>query len=97
MKIVKIMLGLLATVTLLAGGFMAGTFITQTRSSSIPAQQFSQPTFIPQQFQPTQVPQQRRWGQGWWMTLAPGASAGVDGFMLATGVLTICITVTTFQ
>jgi len=58
MKFVKIILGLLAAVTLLAGGFMAGTFITQTRAASFPAQQFAQPTFIPQQqYQPTIVPQ----------------------------------------
>ena len=67
MKFGKIILGLVGALILLAGGFMAGTFIIQTRSSSIPVQQFSQPTFIPQQqyqpnvtqqqFQPTIVPQ----------------------------------------
>ena len=58
MKVVKIIFGLVAAVTLLAGGFMAGTFITQTRAASFPAQQFIQPTFIPQQqFQSTAIPQ----------------------------------------
>ena len=56
MKVVKIILGLVVAVTLLAGGFMAGTFITQTRAASFPAQQFAQPTLIPQQqYQPTIV------------------------------------------
>lgn len=60
MKFVKIILGLLATVTLLAGGFAAGTFITQTRAANVTSQQFAQPTFIPQQqYQPTIVPQQQ--------------------------------------
>ncbi len=59
MKIVKILLGLLATVTLLAGGFMAGTFIAQTRLASAPGQPFAQPTFIAQQIQPTLVPQEQ--------------------------------------
>ncbi|MBE7435615.1 MAG: hypothetical protein HS100_16990 [Anaerolineales bacterium] len=59
MKFVKIILGLVAAGVLLVGGFVAGTFITQTRNANIPAQQFFQPTFIPQQqFQPTIVPQQ---------------------------------------
>ena len=58
MKFVKIILGLLATVTLLAGGFAAGTFITQTRAANIPSPQFAQRTFVSQQqFQPTIVPQ----------------------------------------
>jgi hypothetical protein len=60
MKFVKIILGLVAAGVLLVGGFMAGTFITQTRTANIPAQQFVQPTFIPQQqIQPTIVPQQQ--------------------------------------
>lgn len=54
MNIVKILLGLLATVTLLAGGFMA-----QTRLASAPGQPFAQPTFIAQQIQPTLVPQEQ--------------------------------------
>ena len=58
MKFVKIILGLLATVTLLAGGFAAGTFITQTRAANVTSQQFAQPTFIQQQIQPTTIPQQ---------------------------------------
>lgn len=32
-----------------------------------------------------------------WVTLAPGASTGVGGFMFATGVLITYIAVTTFQ
>ena len=61
MKFVKIILGLLATVTLLAGGFAAGTLITQTRAANIPPQQFVQPTLVPQvQIQPTVIPQQPR-------------------------------------
>ena len=109
MKVVKIILGLVVAVTLLAGGFMAGTFITQTRAASVPVQQFIQPTFVPQQqflsaaipqgqTPPTTNPQtssplippQEQWRPGmwmmgrqgeWehgWMTLAPGASAGVN-------------------
>ncbi len=59
MKVVKFILGLVAALGLIAGGFMAGSFITQTRVASAPVQQFSQPTFIPrQQIQPTVVPQQ---------------------------------------
>jgi len=58
MKFAKIILGLVAAVTLLAGGFTAGSFITQTRAASVPVQQFVQPTFVPQQqFQPTAIPQ----------------------------------------
>ena len=57
MKVVKIILGLVGAGILLASGFMAGTFITQTRAANIPVQQFIQPTFIPQQqYQPTMVP-----------------------------------------
>jgi hypothetical protein len=60
MKFVKIILGLVAAGVLLVGGFMAGTFITQTRIADTPAQQFAQPTFIPQQqSQPTVIPQQQ--------------------------------------
>jgi len=60
MKVIKIILGLVAAGVLLVGGFAAGTFITQTRTTNIPAQQFVQPTFIPQQqIQPTAVPQQQ--------------------------------------
>ncbi len=70
MKIVKFLLGLVAAGVLLAGGFMAGTFITQTRPVTSFVPQPVQPTFIPQeqiqptvvqqqqQFQPTLVPQQ---------------------------------------
>lgn len=58
MKVVKIILGLVAAVTLLAGGFTAGLFITQTRAASVPVQPFAQPTSISQQqFQPTAIPQ----------------------------------------
>ena len=58
MKVVKIILGLVAAVTLLAGGFTAGLFITQTRAASVPVQPFAQPTFVPQQqFQSTAIPQ----------------------------------------
>lgn len=59
MKFVKILLGLVAAGTVLVGGFMAGTFITQMRAISAPVQQFAQPTFVPQQIQPTIVPQQQ--------------------------------------
>lgn len=60
MKFVKIILGLVAAGVLLVGGFMAGTFITQTRTVNVPAQQFAQPTFVwQQQIQPTAVPQQQ--------------------------------------
>src|SRR5581483_1261544 len=96
MKVVKFLLGLVAAMTLLVGGYTAGSFITQTRAASVPMLQSAQPTFIPQQqFQPTIVPRQPQatpapqttspaippqgqWGRGWWMTLAPDASAGVD-------------------
>ena len=107
MKFAKIILGLVAAVTLLAGGFTAGAFITQTRAASGAVQPFAQPTFIPQnqttavpqeQTPPTTVPQttslvipsQDQWSIGtrmmnleteWehgWMTLALGASAGVN-------------------
>lgn len=58
MKFGKIILGLVGALILLAGGFAAGSFITQTRTTTVPAQQFIQPTFIPQeQFRPTTVPQ----------------------------------------
>jgi hypothetical protein len=61
MKVVRVLFGLVAGLILLAGGFMAGTFISQTRATGIPVQQFAQPTFIPQeQIQPTNVPQQPR-------------------------------------
>ncbi len=60
MKIAKILLGFVAAVVLLGGGYMAGRFITQTHTGNLPAQQFIQPTFIPQQqIQPTLVPQQQ--------------------------------------
>lgn len=59
MKIVKFILGLVGALTLIAGGFAAGTFITQTRTASAPVQRFAQPTFIQQQIQPTIVPQQQ--------------------------------------
>jgi len=60
MKFVKIILGLVAAGVLLAGGFMAGTFITQTRKVTSFAPLPAQPTFIPQQqIQPTVVPQQQ--------------------------------------
>jgi hypothetical protein len=60
MKFVKIILGLVAAGVLLVGGFMAGTFITQTRTVNVPPQQFAQPTFVwQQQIQPTAVPQQQ--------------------------------------
>lgn len=79
MKFLKIILGLVAAGTLLTGGFMAGTYLTQTRFSTPPSQQFSQPEFIPQQLQPrvgpqqaqaTPIPQstpQAQWGRGTWM------------------------------
>ena len=147
MKFVKILLGLVAAGTLLVGGFAAGSFIAQSRSTNaqpvfVQQQPFQpqltaiqpqqvQPTIVPQQIQPTIVPQQPaptippqgQWGPGWWMmdpnyvpqgdwergwmtnpnfnpqgqqgwgdwdyddcgerhggmTLAPGASAGVNG------------------
>ena len=44
MKFAKIMLGLVIAATLLAGGFMAGSFITQTRAANVPVQPFAQPT-----------------------------------------------------
>jgi len=60
MKVVKIILGVFAAVILLAGGFIAGTFITQTRAANTPSQQFAQPTFVPQQqIQPSAIPQQQ--------------------------------------
>ncbi len=76
MKFGKIILGLFGALILLAGGFTAGSFISQTRTINAPAQQFIQPTFIPQeQFQPTTVPQgqvqstvvpqQGQWMHGW--------------------------------
>lgn len=95
MKVIKIILGLVAVGVLLVGGFAAGTFIIQTRTTNIPVQQFAQPTVAPQQqFQPTivplqiqgttipqttplAIPPQGQWDRGWWMTLAPDASAGV--------------------
>lgn len=81
MNVVKIILGSVATLVLLVGGFMAGTFISRTQVSSAPAQQFARPTFIlQQQFQPTVVPQQHQttpipqtvppqgqWRPGWGM------------------------------
>ena len=58
MKYGKIILGLVGALILMAGGFAAGSFISQTRTTNAPAQPFIQPTFIPQeQFQPTKVPQ----------------------------------------
>lgn len=58
MKVVKFILGLVVALGLIAGGFMAGTLITQARTASVPVRQFAQPTFIPQQqYQPTVVPQ----------------------------------------
>lgn len=60
MKVVKIILGLVAAFVLLAGGFTAGTFITQTRAVTSFVPQPAQPSFIPQQqIQPTAVPQQQ--------------------------------------
>lgn len=59
MKVIKIILGLVAAGVLLVGGFVAGTVITQTRTTNIPVQQFAQPTVVPQQqFQPTVAPLQ---------------------------------------
>jgi len=58
MKFGKIILGLVGALILMAGGFGAGFFITQTRAASVPVQQFVQPTLVPQQrFQPAIVPQ----------------------------------------
>lgn len=46
---IKVLLGLVAACALLAGGFAAGTFITQTRAANAPAKQPNQQTFT---FQP---------------------------------------------
>ena len=60
MKVIKIILGLVAAGVLLVGGFAAGTFITQTRTTNIPVQQFVQPKFIPkQQIKPKEVPKKK--------------------------------------
>jgi hypothetical protein len=57
----------------------------QIQPKIVPQQQF-QPTIVPQQPQATPAPQsaplvipsQGQWDRGWWMTLAPDASAGVN-------------------
>lgn len=62
MKVVKIILGLAGAGILLAGGFMAGSFITQTRAAaSAPVVQPIQPRFTWQQpNQPTVIPQEQK-------------------------------------
>lgn len=58
MNTIKTLLGLVAAVTLLAGGFIAGMFITRARAASAPVQPFTQPTVISQPLvQPTADPQ----------------------------------------
>lgn len=60
MKVVKIILGMLGAGMLLVGGFMAGSFITQTRAASGQSEQPIQPAFVwQQQTQPTVIPQEQ--------------------------------------
>lgn len=88
MKVVKIILGLVTAGVLLVGGFAAGTFITQTRTTNIPVQQFAQPTVAPQQqFQPTIVPLQTQGTlvpQTTPLAIPPQAQWGRGGWMMGT-------------
>ena len=82
MKVVKIILGLVGAGILLAGSFMAGTFITHVRVAGGPVEQAIQPTYtwqqpnqptvIPQeQDQSTAIPQQGQLMPGWGMMNPP--------------------------
>lgn len=92
MKFGKIIIGLVGALILMVGGFAAGSFISQNRTTNAPVQQFIQPTFIPQeqfqstivpqgQTQPTEIPQQGQLMPSWGTMMDPSyAPQGGQGW-----------------